>query len=666
MFKFGRKGSKEEEASQDHRGSFRRYGLLAASMALGLGIGFGVRSFTKTEKKPAPVVQACPETRIIKQNTDDFVNDMVFLSAYLNRKLADSPQDQKSIQSALNSLDLITKSPKFDMKKLNLIKELIERTDRNSGNAIGLLWNMINKESFHSTDLDERFVSKIIEIVKTTAANSGDSAQEALNNMQLISAVNFKKNVYGSPVEEILTTGHEDTLDAFKAIVDRNRGRNVADVLDMLGTILGRGDYHPRFLGKEMADRLCDSTDILIKETGDLSGKAFKDLQKCLRQHNNIPWVALSHLKVISENSKDRGMFMDVLAIMRGRAVHFHYNPHSNPDFVDNDTIKELCMTLELVGKKAGNGLKRKAFEDMEYLTSTKSYQSSTLALIRLTIENAYGKEVIRRIEGIEKYSSMDILSKKNYEDGKRLAVLLLKDRNPGTSTIAHFAYGMFYLGEEKVRKMFAMFGVRFFLRYREKAIEEIGKNLDPGYTSKKPILISVAAKSDWNDAFGVLELNELLRYYKVLPVETRKKSDVSRYLSGICKTFGKIDTLMIHGHGTPDSINLGDSSDEQSINDYDEGLFRGLRNCFVQNPTVILESCSTGKDWESVGAMISKVLGARVFAPTRVASGIRLKLNDEGRIIDAWTDVPVREFWKGRSRLIPAEVYNSWPKKKR
>ena len=86
-------------------------------------------------------------------------------------------------------------------------------------------------------------------------------------------------------------------------------------------------------------------------------------------------------------------------------------------------------------------------------------------------------------------------------------------------------------------------------------------------------------------------------------------------------KTAGKIDFALIHGHGTPDSIQLGAGNGfirgkEHIITKdiWSRGAQR-LSSFFRKRAPIVLDSCSTGKN-AGIGQQLSAVFRTKVVAP--------------------------------------------------
>lgn len=169
-------------------------------------------------------------------------------------------------------------------------------------------------------------------------------------------------------------------------------------------------------------------------------------------------------------------------------------------------------------------------------------------------------------------------------------------------------------------------FGINFFVRYPN---ELLSRQYEERDRTDLPYGIILYPRNDHNGAFfnwisdrEFQQLNkDLAGKFAIRVLEARSKYDIAKALVRLHRRYGaahRISFAIIGGHGTKDSIRFGDSSEKRYML-YVEDLFgRGARKTskfFEQNATIILQSCSTGKEG-GIGQKLSEVLGARVIAP--------------------------------------------------
>lgn len=170
-------------------------------------------------------------------------------------------------------------------------------------------------------------------------------------------------------------------------------------------------------------------------------------------------------------------------------------------------------------------------------------------------------------------------------------------------------------------------FGIKEFLRYPpEVLIAQIDEQ-----EINQPYGILVYPRDDHNDAFDADE-----RVIKKIFDQTRNKHGLKIFEAGgkfslakmlikLNKTYGnknKIAYMLLGGHGTEYKITLGEALKLGKLNSDDlyGRATKKIKDFFVENPTIILESCSTGAEG-GIGQQLSKEFEANVIAPKKPTS---------------------------------------------
>jgi len=194
-------------------------------------------------------------------------------------------------------------------------------------------------------------------------------------------------------------------------------------------------------------------------------------------------------------------------------------------------------------------------------------------------------------------------------------------------------------------KTLFEEFGIRCFARHYRDTLVSQYDNRDKDI----PYGIAIYPYSDWNGAFSarkyfavtpdLLLISLWASRYGLRIYEAGNRGGVVRALASANKRYGdkyKISFALIGGHGTEESIKFGEEKStgshswkpipkrdlgEITQDDLEIGSRKGeaLRSLFVENPTIILDSCSTGAD-AGFGEDISKI-GANVIAPKKPTS---------------------------------------------
>jgi hypothetical protein len=255
---------------------------------------------------------------------------------------------------------------------------------------------------------------------------------------------------------------------------------------------------------------------------------------------------------------------------------------------------------------------------------------------------------------------------KNNYARAVRLAKSLgAHYTNP--AVCLNFSYALKAIGEEKTRSLYKKAGMEYFARYHKEVLDEAYRNLDPKHNKDKPVLLVSGSKNEWAGIsyLGGQLLGVLTRYYKLMIVEVDSKDafyDAVKRVGG-GKVDGKprkIDTWIVAGHEKNGSILFGPDTEKGRLGVKDKEGLRALKGFFVDEPLVLLESCSTGASAQGIGAAMSENLAARLFAPAGISVGLP-EFDGAGRILDvnyfayipgmSLFEVEKREFVRGKER---------------
>ncbi len=171
---------------------------------------------------------------------------------------------------------------------------------------------------------------------------------------------------------------------------------------------------------------------------------------------------------------------------------------------------------------------------------------------------------------------------------------------------------------------LFTEYGIRNFGRYPAVSLIAQYDNRD----QQIPYGVLIYPESDYNGAFSEHEIaieglfrdlsamNHGLRIY-----ESGSRQEVVRALISADKRYGKqnkISFAVLGGHGEPDSIAMGGRRSngdlEISQKDLENPRTKKIKDLFIEDPTLILISCSTGVE-AGIGEDMSS-LGVNVIAP--------------------------------------------------
>jgi hypothetical protein len=183
------------------------------------------------------------------------------------------------------------------------------------------------------------------------------------------------------------------------------------------------------------------------------------------------------------------------------------------------------------------------------------------------------------------------------------------------------------------VKRLLENYGIKEFYRYPE---EMLLAQLDEE-KNDQPYGIVVFPRGDHNTAFDqdVEVLNKLFNqtrgYYGLKVFEIESKIAFARDLIKLKKYENKISFMVFGGHGSEDSIAItekeiagdyfGQTAKKIKTEDFDSKGTARVKDFFVENPKIILVSCSTGAKEDGIAQKISQVYGAEVIAPNKDTS---------------------------------------------
>jgi len=186
---------------------------------------------------------------------------------------------------------------------------------------------------------------------------------------------------------------------------------------------------------------------------------------------------------------------------------------------------------------------------------------------------------------------------------------------------------------------LYEKYGIRDFGRY---PVEMLLAQYHLREDSATPYGVIINPKSDHNGAFydnkEVFQalIDQLGAGFPVRIVECESVIGIGKKLIQLNKDHGKISFAIIGGHGTAPSITLGDKGKTAVLRVDDlegAGLRRAGGSFFIANPTIILNSCSTGSDYGVAANMLLTFPGATILAPEEPTSikDIRVTMDGAG-----------------------------------
>ncbi|MFH0859794.1 MAG: hypothetical protein V1921_01200 [Candidatus Altiarchaeota archaeon] len=172
------------------------------------------------------------------------------------------------------------------------------------------------------------------------------------------------------------------------------------------------------------------------------------------------------------------------------------------------------------------------------------------------------------------------------------------------------------------------------------------------GVKDDRPLIMIALPRDDHNGAFygnSKHWTDELSKRHNVIITEVGSKFEFAKRVSRITEKYGLVSGLILGGHGTETSINLGggevegdrkDETDDEKANgkawnqiligDLAGPGVRKSRKFLTDNPAIVLASCSTGAK-DAIGQQISEMVGGRLAAPSEPSSinDVKAKIRD-------------------------------------
>ena len=332
------------------------------------------------------------------------------------------------------------------------------------------------------------------------------------------------------------------------------------------------------------------------------------------------------------EDKKDkkfyRSIYEDVSDMLLNRNFSFSWLTHENIK-----TLVKVKLLIENVERKeylvyTSQSLGRFLFwmKDITYLE--RLYYSLNFKMSNfLYLLNAY----------IEKMRSNkdNMCSVKEHENVEKSLSFLEKHDKP-LYFLIDYAYAFSLFDEHYIKFFNSAFNIDHFLRYNKEILQHLLETFSEPLENK-PLAVVILQKEDYN---GVLYkfakvLSKLINNYKLLIYEVSNEDEFYKRLNEVYEDFGKINILIIGGHGNEEHIAFSfKAKEKEKLDKSDKKEIEPLKNIFHENSLIILFSCSTGKGENSIGELLSKTLNVKVFAPSKDVRSMDFMLDENGKVV--------------------------------
>lgn len=180
-------------------------------------------------------------------------------------------------------------------------------------------------------------------------------------------------------------------------------------------------------------------------------------------------------------------------------------------------------------------------------------------------------------------------------------------------------------------KTLYQEFGILNYSRYPEELLID---QYDQRTNTDKPYGVIIYPSVDDNGAYlqfannhGILRdlRDDLQGKYLLRIIEADSKYGLARALIGLNNRYGetqKISFALLRGHGTRESVQLGNLTDRGvlSLEDLKGKSAKKFKDFFVPNPMAVITSCNTGET-NGLGERLAEVLQGRVMVPDDCSS---------------------------------------------
>ena len=409
---------------------------------------------------------------------------------------------------------------------------------------------------------------------------------------------------------------------------------------EMINRVIEIGDSNKNPAGKKTLKNAITLHHLykleLIAEKGNLHAKTIDAITKTI------------------DNAEDKDYAFNCISKFL-RAIDTPHSYQLRNDF----GVKFAQVTNKVMDEYYGDGTLPKVFMASMDNSALNQYMISYLYLYNIRDVLSYiednasykeRKKMLYLFENIVSSSGSEYFNSEDIIAGENMAESLgFYDFEIGMN----LGFAINAIGEEKTRKLHEEYGIIYFGRYDKDLLEEIYNTLDPEYKKDKPVLLAIYGKEDWNGALyqDREKHKELRKVYKMIVYEVDSEYLFKKAIYDTYKKYGDIPVHSLVGHGYVDEIVLGSGDgDEDRLDVEDKDELAYLRYMFSDNPKIILNSCSTGKNVDGIGAVLSDVFDATLWAPVDPSGSERFLFDADGFLEDIeYMDTECRKFVDGK-----------------
>lgn len=507
-------------------------------------------------------------------------------------------------------LYVITRHNNFDLSMFPFVIELVEKTQQNSEYAlISLYWGLSN-ESISQEFCTEDFINDYAYLTDFIVANNPDYERKVTVAFgKLLKSEEFKAELIDERYAQILSTISRKMAEDGQVSFDYEK-------------FLENWGKKPKMPNKKFEAQYDETIDFILNKTDEQSKDVILAVDELVRNPNFEQFLFPTVKKIVEMTTSECVPWYNVVSGEWSEPFS-KYSTEAPKYLLDFD---ELLLNHP--------DLSEKELEKVMLFIE----ESGDLQVLDAMFANPVFRLEMLDQENLDR--ARDIVEQVNTANSDKAGGYLDAD---DIEILTNFSYALNVFEddknatkEEKIKKLTDERGIIYFARYSEKMLNQIYSSLDPDHKKDRPVAYAAFNQNDWNKSFywKYDDLDKLLKYYNVIIYEMDSEDKFYDSVKETAEKHGRIDSLVIAGHGQAKEVNLGSGSGEASdIDTGDEKELGALNLYLVDEPTVILIACSSGHTNESIGAKLSDIWYATVWAPDEPTSLKNISTYKNGKI---------------------------------
>jgi len=505
---------------------------------------------------------------------------------------------------------VITRNNNFDLSMFPFALELVDKTKENSEYAlISLYWALSNKSISQEFCTDD-FLDDYAYLTDFIVANNPDYERKVMVAFgKLVQSEEFKPELIDERYAQILSTISRKMAEDGQVSFDYEK-------------FLENWGKKPKMPNKKFEAQYDETIDFILNKTDEQSKDVILAVDELVRNPNFEQSLFPTVKKIVEMTTSECVPWYNVVSGEWSEPFS-KYSTEAPKYLLDFD---ELLLNHSDLSEKELEKVMLFIEESGDLQVLDAMFANPVFRLEMLDQENLdRARDIVEQVNtansdktgGSLDADDLEILTNFSY------ALNVFKDDKDSTK-------------EEKIKKLNHERGMIYFARYSEKMLNHTYSSLDPNHKKDRPVAYAAFNQNDWNKSFywKYDDLDKLLKHYNVIIYEMESEDKFYDSVKETAEKHGRIDSLVIAGHGQAKEVNLGSGSGEASdIDTGDEKELEALNPYLVDEPTVILIACSSGHTNNSIGAKLSDIWYATVWAPDEPTSLKNISTYKNGKI---------------------------------